>query len=48
MRQLADYTDCGSRKVVRVPRQLFIRLEEVDELESLRKDVPCYQDQPVQ
>ena len=43
----ADYTDCRPWKVLGVPRQLGVRLEEINELESLREDVPCDQDQPV-
>ena len=48
MRLLADYTNCRSWEVLRVPRQLFVRLEEVNQLEGLGEDVSCYQDQSLQ
>jgi len=44
----ADYTDCRSWKVLGVPGHQVVRLEEIDELDGLRKDVSRHQDQPVQ
>lgn len=31
-----------------IPGQLFVRLEQFNELDGLREDVSCHQDQPLQ